>query len=154
MEDKQALLKRITPLAILKAITPEARNTMTKNCLGDEIIGIWQFPFRIGRESRVEKVDGELVLSERDKISKGKPNNDIYLVDNGHYLQISRQHLQIEKTEIGYFVSDRGSACGTIINTKKIGSEDKGGTSMLKDGDIIKIGAEDSPYLFKFITLS
>jgi len=154
MEDKQALLKRVTPLAILKAITPEAKSTITKNCLGNEIIGIWEFPFRIGRESRVEKLDGKLVLSERQKISNGKPNNDIYLVDHGHFLQISRQHLQIEKTDIGYFVSDRGSACGTIINTKKIGSEDKGGSTMLKDGDIIKIGAEDSHYLFQFITLS
>jgi len=154
MEDKQALLKSIAPLAILKAITPEAKNTMIKNCLGDEIIGIWKFPFRIGRESRVEKVDGKLILSERDKASKGKPNNDIYLVDNGHYLQISRQHLQIEKTQNAYFVTDRGSACGTIINTTKIGSEDRGGTYELKDGDIITVGAEDSPYLFEFITLS
>ena len=154
MEDKQSLLKRITPVAILKAVTPEARSTITKNCLGDEIIGIWNFPFRIGRESRIEKVDGKVVLSERQKITKGKASNDIYLIDNGHYLQISRQHLQIEKTPTGYLVSDRGSACGTIINSKHIGSEDKGGTSELKDGDIIKIGAEDSPYLFEFITLS
>lgn len=153
MEDKQSLLKRITPVAVLKAVTHEARSTITKNCLGNEIIGIWEFPFRIGRESRIEKVDGKLVLSERQKVGSGKPNNDIYLVDNGHFLQISRQHLQIEKTETGYLVSDRGSACGTIINTQKIGSEDKGGTYELKDGDIIKIGAEDSPYLFEFITL-
>ena len=153
MEDKQSLLKRITPVAILKAITPEARSTITKNCLGDEIIGIWEFPFRIGRESRIEKVDGKLVLSERQKISNGKPNNDIYLVDHGHFLQISRQHLQIEKTETGYLVSDRGSACGTMINSQKIGSEDKGGTCEINDGDIIKIGAEDSHYLFEFITL-
>jgi pSer/pThr/pTyr-binding forkhead associated (FHA) protein len=154
MEDKQSLLKRITPLAVLKALTPEAKSTLTKNCLDDELIGIWKFPFRIGRESRVEKVDGRIVLSERQKISSGKPNNDIYLVDNGHFLQISRQHLQIEKTETGYTVSDRGSACGTIVNTQKIGSEDRGGTCEVKDGDIIKIGSEDSPYLFQFITLN
>ncbi len=154
MEDKQSLLKRITPVAILKAKTPEARNSISKNCLGDEIIGIWKFPFRIGRESRVEKIDGKLVFSERQKISNGKPNNDIYLVDHGHFLQISRQHFQIEKTEIGYIVSDRGSACGTIVNSKRIGSEDRGGTAMLKDGDIITVGAEDSPYQFEFITLS
>lgn len=153
MEDKQSLLKRITPVAVLKAITPEARSTLTKNCLGNEIIGIWSFPFRIGRESRVEKVDGKIILSERQKISNGKPNNDIYLVDHGHFLQISRQHLQIEKTKTGYLVSDRGSACGTIINTTKIGSEDRGGSGELKDGDIIKIGADDSHYIFKFITL-
>ena len=153
MEAKLSLLERITPIAVLKAITPEARSTIAKNCLGDEIIGIWKFPFRIGRESRVEKIDGKLVLTERQKINNGLPNNDIYLVDNGHLLQISRQHLQIEKTETGYLVSDRGSACGTMINATQIGSEDKGGTYELKDGDIIKIGGEDSLYLFEFITL-
>ena len=154
MEDKHVLLKRITPLAVLKAITPEAKNTMTKNCLGDEIIGIWKFPFRIGRESRIENRDGRFVVSERHKSAGEKPFNDIYLVDSGHFLQISRQHFQIEKTQTGYLVSDRGSACGTIINTQKIGSEDRGGTCELKDGDIITVGAEDSPYLFEFVTLS
>ncbi len=49
---------------------------------------------------------------------------------------------------------DRGSASGTMVNTQKIGGEDRGGTCELKDGDIIKIGAKDSLYLFQFITLS
>ena len=154
MEDKQSLLISVTPVAILKAKTSEARDAISKNCLGNEIIGIWKFPFRIGRESRIEEVKGELVISERHKLGDREPNNDIYLVDNGHFLQISREHLQIEKGRTGYFVSDRESACGTIINTKKIASEDSGGTYTLKDGDIIKIGSEESPYLFEFITLN
>lgn len=154
MEDKQSLLDRVTPLAVLKAMTPEARSTMDKNCLDNELIGIWHFPFRIGRESRVENINGKIIPSERQKISNGKPNNDIYLVDHGRFLQISRQHLQIEKTETGYTVIDRGSACGTIVNTAKIGGEDRGGTCDLQDGDIIKIGTENSPYLFQFITLN
>lgn len=154
MEDKQALLKRLTPLATLKPMTDEMRNSITNNCLGDEFIGIWKFPFKIGRESRVETQDGKILLSERPKASTGEPNNDIYLIDHGRFLQISRQHLQIEKTETGYTISDRGSACGTIINTHKIGGEDRSGSYELNDGDIVKIGAEDSPYLFQFITLS
>ncbi len=154
MEDKQSILKSLTPLATLKPMTPETKNSITNNCLGDEFIGIWKFPFRVGRESRVEIKDGETLLSERQKVSPGKTNNDIYLVDRGRFLQISRQHLQIEKTETGYTISDRGSACGTIINTQKIGGEDRIGSYELNDGDIIKIGAEDSPYLFQFITLS
>ena len=154
MENKQSILKSVTPLAVLKAINPETKNSITHNCLGDELIGIWKFPFRIGRESRVEKKDGETLLSERQKVSTGIPNNDIYLVDHGRFLQISRQHLQIEKTKTGFMISDRGSACGTIVNTQKIGGEDRTGSHELNDGDIIKIGAEDSPYLFQFITLS
>ena len=154
MEDKQSILKRVTPLAVLKPMTPEASNSISRYCLGHEFIGIWAFPFRIGRESRVETVNGKLVHAERNKIGSGKPNNDIYLMDRGRFLQISREHFRIEKTETGYMVADRGSACGTSINTQIIGGEDRGGSYALDDGDIIKIGAEDSPYLFKFITLS
>ena len=154
MEDKQAILKRVTPLAVLKPMTPEASSSISSYCLGHEFIGIWQFPFRIGRESRVETVNGKLVHAERNKVGSGKPNNDIYLMDRGRFLQISREHFRIEKTETGYMVADRGSACGTSINTQKIGGEDRGGSYALEDGDIIKIGAEESPYIFKFITLS
>ena len=153
MEDKQSILKRVTPLAVLKPMTPEAESSINSYCLGHEFIGIWAFPFRIGRESRVETVNGKLVHAERNKIGSGKPNNDIYLIDRGRFLQISREHFRIEKTETGYNVADRGSACGTSINTQKIGGEDRGGTHTLEDGDTIRIGAEDSPYLFQFITL-
>jgi len=154
MEDKQSILKRVTPVAVLKPMTPEATNSINRNCLHHEFIGIWQFPFHLGRESRVETVNGKLVRTERNKISQGKPNNDTYLMDGGRFLQISREHFRIDKTETGYTVFDRGSACGTMINSEKIGSEDRGGTHTLEDGDIIKIGAEDSPYLFQFIALS
>lgn len=153
MDEKESIIKKVTPLAVLKALTEEARHSTIHNCLGSELIGIWHYPFRIGRESRVQTIDGKIVPSERQKVSIGKPNNDIYLVDRGRFLQISRQHLQIDKTQNGYSVTDRGSACGTIINAEKIGGEDRGGTHELKDGDIIKIGAEDSFYLFQFMTL-
>ncbi len=152
MEDKQALLSRVTPVAVLKAITPESKNAISGNCLGNEVIGIWNFPFRMGRESRVEHVDGGMVHSERVKINPGKPNNDIYLIDNRQYLEISRQHIKIEKVDSGYLLVDRGSALGTIVNNQKIGSEDTGGSFELKDGNIIKIGSENSPYEFMFIT--
>jgi pSer/pThr/pTyr-binding forkhead associated (FHA) protein len=155
MEDKRFLLERITPLAVLKAVTPEARDAIPKNCLGNDIIGIWKFPFRIGRESRIEEIDGKLVIYERHKLGDGEPDNDAYLVDNRDLLQISREHLRIEKVDnVGYFVSDRNSACGTIINDRRIAGASMGGTGVLKDGDIIKIGGDDSPYLFEFITLS
>ena len=153
MEDKQSILERVTPLAVLKPMTAEAENSISRYCLGHDFIGIWAFPFRIGRESRVETVNGKLVHAERNKIGSGKPNNDIYLIDRGRFLQISREHFRIEKTETGYSVADRGSACGTGINTRKIGGEDRGGTHTLEDGDTIRIGADDSPYLFQFITL-
>lgn len=153
MEDKQSILRDISPIAVLKTITTETKSAINENCLGDEYVGIWKFPFRIGRESRIQTLDRQAVLSERQKNSITSPNNDIYLIDRGKYLQISRQHFQIEKTETGYLLRDRGSACGTIVNTDKVGGEDIGGTCELHDGDIIKIGSKHSHYQFKFIVL-
>ncbi len=153
MKDKQSILRDISPIAVLKTITIETQNAINEHCLGNEYIGIWKFPFRIGRESRIKTVNGKAVLSERQKNSITSPNNDIYLIDHGEYLQISRQHFQIEKTESGYVLRDRGSACGTIINTDKVGGEDIGGTCELHDGDMIKVGSKHSPYQFQFILL-
>ena len=154
MRDKQSLLAEIIPKAVLKATTDEAKQAIGKNCLGEDMIGIWQFPFRIGRESRVTYVEGELVVSERRKLrDDSKPNNDIYLVDGGELLNISRQHLKIEKDENGYSVVDRRSACGTVVNDHAFGGRDEGGSCTLKDGDVVKIGGQNSPYLFEFISL-
>ena len=153
MEDKQSILREISPIAVLQIMTTETQNAIHENCLGNEYVGIWKFPFRIGRESRIQTVDGKTVQSERQKNSITPPNNDIYLSDYGEYLQISRQHFQIEKTESGYLLRDRGSACGTTINADTIGGEDTGGTWELHDGDIIQVGSKHSPYQFKFIVL-
>ncbi|MEA3373666.1 MAG: FHA domain-containing protein [Campylobacterota bacterium] len=154
MSDKKSLLEKVTPKAVLKAKTVEAKRAIIKDCLGEGIIGIWEFPCRIGRESRIHLVKGKQVIAERHKLSDdSKPNNDIYLVDNGDLLHISREHLQIEKDESGYILTDRHSACGITINDEVIGGQDKGANHLLKDGDFIRIGAENSPYLFEFISL-
>ena len=153
MLDKQSILQEISPTAVLQILTPETLHAINENCLGEKYIGIWKFPFRVGRESRIKTVDGKAVLSERQKNSLTSPNNDIYLIDSGKYLQISRQHFQIESTESGYILRDRSSACGTMVNGAQVGGEDMGGVHALQDGDIIKIGAENSPFQFKFILL-
>lgn len=148
MQDKHLLIESITPLAILKAMTPEAEKAISKSHLGKGLIGIWAFPFRVGRESRARMVDGELVVCHR--VGKGnQPTNDAYLIDNGKKLQISREHLMIEKADEEYRITDRESACGTAIGTKLIGS----GESRLNDGDIIHLGSNDSVFKFEFITL-
>lgn len=152
MSDKKSLLEKVTPKAVLRATTAEARGSIGNSCLGKDIIGIWKFPFRIGRESRVTMVNGEKLISERHKLrDDSNPNNDVYLFDRGDKLQISREHFQIEEDANGYRVTDRGSACGTIVNQDEVGGHDKGGKSSLKDGDIIKIGTDSSSYTFEFI---
>lgn len=152
MEDKQALLNQITPQVVLKALTPKAQKSIIKHAINKEIVGIWELPVNIGRESRTEN-HFRTNIAEQENVSITKPNSDIYLIDTEEYLQISRQHLQIKKTETGYMLYDTGSACGTFVNEVKIGGDAKGGSVTLKDGDIIKIGAEVSSYLYKFITL-
>lgn len=148
MQDKHSLIDAVTPSAILRAITPEAKAAIQNSYIGPELIGIWSFPFRIGRESRAKMVDGKLVVCHRIG-SKNIPNNDLYLIDNGKRLLISREHLAIEKREGTYHVVDRESACGTAIGEKKVG--DSGLT--LNDGDTLQIGGKSSPYRFEFVLL-
>lgn len=149
MEEKVALLKEVTPLAVLKAITPKAQKAIITSCLGKDIIGIWHFPFRIGRESRFKKIDGLFIVHERERQAGEKPNNDFYLVDDGELLHISREHFQIEKKGEKYFLRDRNSTCGTAINDIKIETLEK--VQEIKDGDIITIGCNHSPYKYQLI---
>lgn len=64
--------------ALLVALTPEAKDALG----GRDHVEIDRLPFRIGRESRVGVVKGELRFMERRKGAK-PPNNDLYLYDRG-----------------------------------------------------------------------
>ncbi|WP_297431315.1 FHA domain-containing protein [Sulfurimonas sp.] len=153
-EEKKKLLESMIPKAVLKAMTEEAKHSIIKREFSQDIIPIYDYPFKIGREARVQFVNGEVVLQERHKLSGQEPNNDVYLLDNGEYLQISREHCSIVKNEDGsYILYDRGSACGSMVNDIKVGGEDHSASAPLKDGDIISLGIENSPYKFKFIIL-
>lgn len=155
MHYKKSLLDKVTPKAVLRATTDEARESIVKSCLGKDLIGIWDFPFRIGRESRITISNGQEFISERHKLrDDSKPNNELYLLDRGEKLQISREHFQIEEDANGFMIRDRKSACGTIVNKEEVGGHDKGGNTTLKDGDMIKIGMNNSSYIFEFILLS
>ncbi len=66
-------------------------------------------------------------------------------------LNISREHFQIESTAEGYLLVDRGSACGTTVGGIHVGGNDSGGSAVLKDGDVIGIGTETTPYLYTFV---
>ncbi len=153
-EEKKKLLESMIPKAVLKAMTEEAKHSIIKREFSQDIIPIYDYPFKIGREARIQFVNGEVVLQERHKLSGQEPNNDVYLLDNGEYLQISREHCSIVKNEDGsYILYDRGSACGSMVNDIKVGGEDHSASAPLKDGDIISLGIENSPYKFKFIIL-
>lgn len=147
--EKKELLHSMIPKAVLKAVTEESKHSIIKRVFGKDIIPIYNFPFRIGREARVEYVDGEIILQERHKLGGHEPNNDIYLFDNAEYLQISREHCSIVNDNGFYKLQDRASACGSMANELEINNS----SCDLKDGDIITLGSKESKYKFKFILL-
>jgi len=152
--EKKELLLSMVPKAVLKAVTQESKHSIIKREFAQDIIPIYRYPFKIGREARVNYVDGEIILQERHKLSGQEPNNDIYLLDNGQYLQISREHCSIVKQDDTFKLVDRGSACGSMVNQFTVGGDDSNGSISLKDGDIITLGSKESHYQFKFILLN
>jgi hypothetical protein len=129
----------------LEALTPEAEQS-----LGSERLALWCLPFRVGRECRMVAGDSGLRIAERRK-GQVQPSNEVYLLDHGPRLQVSRAHFHIEADpEHGYRLVDRGSACGTIVGNQQVGGNDAGGSTPLKDGDVILVGTSESPFAFRF----
>jgi pSer/pThr/pTyr-binding forkhead associated (FHA) protein len=132
--------------AFLKALTPEAKASI------DAIqIEITRYPFRVGRECRSAKWT-EFPDSRRRPDSS--PNNDLFLRDEGHLLNISRQHFQIERRNGAFFLVDLGSMCGTLVEGTTIGKDRNGGEKQLDNGDVIIVGSSESRQIFKFLTAS
>jgi hypothetical protein len=151
--DKKDLLEKYTPVAFLRADNLETANVIPCLSTRCEVIHIYDFTFFIGRESRVRQVDKEVVVLGRKESLDSVPTNDIYLIDLKEYLQISREHFQIEKQSDGYYIVDRGSHCGTYVNENRLYGDGKQVREKLNDGDIIKLGTKESPYRFEFIVL-
>ncbi|MBN2107031.1 MAG: FHA domain-containing protein [Deltaproteobacteria bacterium] len=95
--------------------------------------------------------NGNPVSAERSKTG-GAPNNDLYLQDSAEKMHISREHFQIEqRSDGGFELVDRGSACGTRVGKRIISGGGRGGRGELKHGDTIAIGLNASPYVFRFV---
>ena len=130
--------------AMLVALTPEAYAA-----LGAREREITRFPYRVGRESRgTQRTAHGFVTDRRDPGSR--PNNDLYLPDRVEPLNVSREHVLIERRDAGHVLVDRQSTCGTIVEGETVGGENKGGTVTLRDGDVIIVGSSASPFVFKF----
>lgn len=153
MDEKLTILQNHLPKAMLRALTPEAIDATPVSYIDGDRIPIMNLPFKVGRESRVVRIKGRLEPVDRPKRDIGsKPNNDLYLMDRGHLLNISREHFQIELRDEHYYLVDRGSACGTKLRDITLGGEDLGGSAKLHDGDVIGVGAKNTPYLFQFVS--
>ncbi len=137
-------MKNIVP--VLYPLTTEAKESIKE---GE--ISITKFPFRIGRESRSGEENVQGLEFDRRKHGSS-PDNDYYLVDNGKHLNISREHLQIEKRDDNtYEIIDRGSVCGISIDDNYIGKNSRTMHYPITNGSIVVIGTSRSPFMFKFI---
>ena len=152
MIDKLELLQKMMPKAVLVPMTKQARRAVAGPALVGDAIPIRQFPFRIGRESRVKMLDGRIERLERIKEAAEPPTNDIYLLDDGDNLNISREHLQIEQLGDEFTVYDRDSSRGTIVAGTPL-SRHRQKSAELNDGDDITIGGKGSPYVYRFVVL-
>lgn len=118
----------------ISGITGEA-----KKLLNDQERIIKKFPFKIGRESS-QSYDAIFV------------NNDMFIEDKMPY-NVSKNHLSINFYSNQFYILDRGSSLGTIVNGKNIGGEISNYKAVLNKGEnTMIIGSELSPYQFK-ITL-
>jgi CRP/FNR family cyclic AMP-dependent transcriptional regulator len=100
---------------------------------------IGKFPFRIGRRGIGEDGDRHSIFS----------SNDLLIADEEPF-QISRSHCSIEREGQNFFVRDRGSTLGTIVNGMPIGVQHSCLTADLRQGEnILIIGSSRSTYQFK-----
>ncbi|PYV12708.1 MAG: hypothetical protein DMG07_16600 [Acidobacteria bacterium] len=142
MEEETAMARTV----FLKPLTPEARAA-----IGGDALRIMAFPFRVGRESRPEaRSDGAPSPFQRPS---RPPNNELYLKEPGHVLNVSREHFLIDAQDGEYVLVDRGSVCGTLVEGDQIGSQRQGGSTRLSDQDVIVVGTSESRYIFKFVVL-
>jgi len=106
--------------------------------LPESSVTIQKFPFRIGRK--------------HDTPGKGATvfaSNDLPIADDKPY-QISRNHCSIEREGDNFFVRDRGSSLGTVVNNAAIGLAENSLTQDLRGGENqILLGSDDSQFQFK-----
>ena len=125
----------------LVALTEEARRG-----LGGDELALPHLPFKVGRENRLNK----LVSALERRIGSHRELNDIYLIEDAEYVNVSREHFVIEEEQGHVRLRDLGSACGTIVEGRVLGGERTGGAVALHDQDVIIVGTSSSPFVFKF----
>lgn len=136
-----------TPSAALVAPPPEggyqsivltACNDHAMARMPESSVTIQKFPFRIGRKHETPGKGATVFAS-----------NDLPIADEKPY-QISRNHCSIEREGDHFFVRDRGSSLGTVVNDAAIGLAENSLTQDLRGGENqILLGSDDSQFQFK-----
>jgi len=128
--------------AFLVALTPESMEAFMAREINLPFV-----PFRVGRESRHARMTEHGMTSERRRIAP--PNNDLYLTETLEPMNVSREHFLIDRDEAGFFLMDRGSSCGTLVEGQQVGAGHPA-RAPLHDHDVIIVGTSLSRFIFKF----
>lgn len=132
-------------VATLVATTREAELSLG----GQREVRVTHFPFKVGRECRLEALVDPSLIERR--LGTAPQVNDVYLVEPTSGLsRVSREHFAIEYAVDQFVLVDRGSACGTTVAGKQVGGNRTGGRTELRGGDELIVGADGSPYVFRF----
>ena len=110
-----------------------ADNEEAEKSLGKKSLRIKEFPYRIGRKTHKDDVFSF---------------NDLLLNDSEPH-QISPNHLLITYSDHSYWISDRGSKYGAMVNGKRIGLTNRKEVVRLKNGkNELRFGDIYSRYKF------
>lgn len=123
---------RVLPAArvLLSAETEHARGRSSA-----QELRVDKFPFRVGRMSS----GGADVLVQ----------NDFFVRDEEPY-RVSRNHCAIDREGDRFYVRDRGSTLGTLVNGRAIGLRCDSISAPLAAGDnSVVLGGDDSPFVFR-----
>ena len=86
---------------------------------------ISDMPFRVGRENR--RGLKRLTTPFRRRSRMLRQANDLYLRVDESKFGASREHFAIHLSAQGFYLIDRGSICGTLVNGALVGGNRKGG---------------------------
>jgi pSer/pThr/pTyr-binding forkhead associated (FHA) protein len=116
----------------MEALTPE-----TRAAIPDGALVITRWPFRIGRRAeRNPKTDNELVLLDSEPF------------------RISRAHCALARINGRYYLLDRGSRRGTVVNGQPVGrGAGRYRVELRRGANEIVLGGADSPWRLR-ITLA
>ena len=129
----------------LVALTPESAEAIRAR-----EINIPHLPFRVGRESRRARWTQAGLIGERERRGAEMANNDLYLVEDAEPMNVSREHFLIDRDADGFFLLDRGSTCGTLVEGAMVGGNGQQARTPLADHHVILVGTSLSRYVFKF----
>lgn len=112
---------------------------------------ISESPFKIGRECRSRRSRQPPPGIQERRMGVAPHNNDLYIIETGSRLFVSREHLLLDWREDTLYLVDLFSSCGTIVEAAYVGGDHKGGELTLRHNDVVIMGTSNSPYIFKVL---